>query len=248
MQEITTILQKVWLSEEEASLFGLCLEYWPVSIATLARLSKINRSSLYPKVKKMVDKGIILEHQGDLWASFSAVTVSQLITLLKQQQLHTEHTIQLLEDHKEMFEIQVAKPQTDSVTYYNASQVVTLLYDKMHTAPELYAIFDIEWPLNHYNMTVEEAVDYIKTSEWISQEILLDCPAARRYQKLLHSPQHQVKILPTTVHTYTDFVLMYDSFFQIVYEKMTISATEIKHPAAYMTQKMIFDTLREKLP
>lgn len=247
MDALKDILQKIGLNLEEAEIFLFAMQYGPVSMVTLSRLTKINRSTLYGKVEKMLILWWLQEHKSPLWSKFSAITVDQVLSLLKKQEQDVRSHIELVEQSKADFGVfQSHANQFGQIKYYNSSQIFTIFFEKIRSAPELYAIFDLDAPLEYYQMSVKEAVEYVKHNKGISKEIVFDSPNARTYKKLLNSEKHQVKILKNVNRTFTDFTLMHNSFFQVVYDKVVL-ATEIDHPFYYQMQKMIFDNLRDRL-
>ncbi len=78
-------LVNYWMTEKEAKIYLLCLEYWTIQPAKISALSWINRTSCYDILESLTHKWVltITQHQGN--KKYSAVSPELLFVQLQQK-------------------------------------------------------------------------------------------------------------------------------------------------------------------
>lgn len=78
-------LMNYWMTEKEAKVYLLCLEYGTIQPAKIAKISWLNRTSCYDIVETLVHKGVLITTQQQWTKKYSAINPELLFEQLQQK-------------------------------------------------------------------------------------------------------------------------------------------------------------------
>lgn len=90
-------LKQLGLGEKEIRVYTTLLQYGKITPAALAKIVGLNRSTVYSVAKELVEKGIIAEDLGGTNLYLVAKPASELITLIKKDELELENKKRLVQ-------------------------------------------------------------------------------------------------------------------------------------------------------
>lgn len=79
-------LQQIGFSDKEISVYLCVLESGKLSAASISRITKINRTTIYSVVKELINKGLIQEDLGGVNRYYAAMPVEDLHNLYKTEE------------------------------------------------------------------------------------------------------------------------------------------------------------------
>ncbi|MEI6022260.1 MAG: helix-turn-helix domain-containing protein [bacterium] len=88
-------LQKLGFSEKEIAIYLCVLEHGKLSAAIVARITKINRTTVYSVTKELISKGFIIEDIGGVNRYYTALQPNDIPGLYKKEE-------QLLQEKKKI--------------------------------------------------------------------------------------------------------------------------------------------------
>ncbi len=94
MQDVAKILQKIGLSEKEASVYLASLDLGANSVQNIAKKANVNRATTYVMIEWLMNKGLMSSYQKGKKQVFTAEPPENLKTLLRSQ----EHDIRERQD------------------------------------------------------------------------------------------------------------------------------------------------------
>ena len=244
---INSVLQKVWLDKTQSQVFSYCLQYGPVSISTLSRLTKIPRSTLYGVIERLMKIAYIIEHTWGKWTTYSAIQTHEIVALLDNKKNDIEKQIECVKNYKAQIDfLQKGNKKIPLVSYYTNNEVTTIMYDKIKQSDFVRSIRDIEWAMKFYGLSFEEVSTWGRVSKGITKRILYDSPAARKYKKSHQTKKYQIKLLPAQEGMKSDMMIMDGSVYHGSYGDRPVGI-EISDPYFYQIQSLMFDRLWESL-
>lgn len=140
-------MKNLYLQEREQRVFSGLLRSGPVSIADLAKMTLINRTTLYPILEKLLEKGLVTKLQVDEVTIFRAISLQELAewTTRKEQESKAASG-----DLLSWAQSQSQEPQTSlrtEIKYFQGLEGVMNLYDdtwRDNQDKMIYALTDYE--------------------------------------------------------------------------------------------------------
>jgi len=83
--DLSSLLIQNGFSQREAKIYLTCLEYKAVNVATIARVTKEKRSTIYSVIKELQKKGLINTIEKNKIAMYSAISPDHIATQLKSK-------------------------------------------------------------------------------------------------------------------------------------------------------------------
>lgn len=244
---IYQILNNVWLSKLESKIFFLCFQYGPISISTLARLSKTARSTLYGLVQRLMKGWFLLESNVEGGNQYSSISFEQLLSLLWSKKQSIENNIEELKSQKLYFDvIKSGMSNLPIVKFYKTNEIISVMYEKIMQSDFVRSVFDIDRGMKYFNMNFEEMSNAMRMGPWVTKRILLDSPAACEYKKKFKRDNYQIKLMSHKWWFQSDMMIMDDSVYHVSYDKELIGI-EIYDKAFFAMQTIMFDKLWDSL-
>lgn len=80
------LLKQLGFGEKEISIYLCILEHGKLSAATVARLTKINRTTVYSVAKELISKGVITEDIGGVNRYYAALPIDEIREVYKKEE------------------------------------------------------------------------------------------------------------------------------------------------------------------
>lgn len=90
MNELKDFLQKIGLSEKESSVYLYLLSVTSSGIAPIAKNTEVNRTTIYPIIKSLLENKFIEEKQEKGKPVFHAITPDRIYSYLQEQKIKIE--------------------------------------------------------------------------------------------------------------------------------------------------------------
>lgn len=91
-------LQQLGFSDKEIAVYLCILENGKLSAASVSRITKINRTTVYSVSKELINKGVIFEDLGGTNHYYSALSTDELRNLYKSQEIELKQKKETIED------------------------------------------------------------------------------------------------------------------------------------------------------
>lgn len=247
MTKLTDFLEKLGLSDVEASLYNVLLENGPISVRDLAEITKMKRTTAYFYVDQLIEKGLVVKLTRE---SQKLVTVTlpkeslQAIVEKKEQEankLNAEFT-NILKVLKT--ELPHVEPPTDAeVKYFKGKNGVKKIYEEALSGAELrsyvnVAEIDEVFPENF--KLFEDAFN--RNAKINMYEIVEDSPKSEKLIEIANKrPTYHYKILPTNLRITAQDILIYEGTVAIINLKGNIHGVVLRNRDLATNLKMLFD-------
>jgi sugar-specific transcriptional regulator TrmB len=114
MAMLEKVLSQLGLGNKEQIIYKLILEHGKIAPALLARLAKINRTTVYSVAKELKDKGLIIEDLGGKTLYYLPSRENELEKLVKVEHEKTEQREKSIRELQEFLK-QTPQSKTFSV-------------------------------------------------------------------------------------------------------------------------------------
>lgn len=250
MNDLITILTQLWLDAKEAQVYLLCLQYGMVTATTLARLSKLARSSVYEVTTRLVQHGYIVMHKKPITTYFSATAPDHILNLLHNQKNDLQTKIDTMSTHMSDFHaLTQYTGQLPQVQYYEGQEALSFFFTQIANANYSYSVFSVDYLIQSIYGSIEELGKNL-SHPWIkwAKRILTHSPIALRYKKMITPVNRNIhrKILPPGYEMQAEMTLTDDSILHMSFGDKP-AVIEIKHPIYYQSHKMMFDYMWQTL-
>ena len=242
-----SLIMDIWLSANEASVYLTCLQYWPVSVTTIARITAMPRSTIYGIIDQLSKDWYIVKHEWHQWATYSWISYQQLTWLLNQKAEKIKQQQQKISEHQSQFELlQSWFSHNALTTYYSPSEIQSIMYKKITTSEFVRSIRDIDGAIDFYESNYQQISTIAQQSQWITQRILYDSDNARKFKKEYQTENYQISLRPEPVCKHADIMIFDGSVFHGSY-KDHHTWIEIHDNVFFAMQSSLFDSLRNSL-
>lgn len=140
-------MQNTLIDEREQSILAALYEGGQVSVSALAKATLVNRTTLYPILQKLLEKGLVTSVQTEGRVFYQAITVSELESWAERKQQETEQAaIELTQWAKQMKNGTNTSLVAD-IKYFDGLEGVMNLYNdtwRENKEKTIYAITDYE--------------------------------------------------------------------------------------------------------
>lgn len=241
------ILWQLWLDDSEIKVFSTCYQHGSLSVASLARILWISRSTVHGIVSRLEANAFLISNHYSTTTLYDAISYTQLVHLVEAKQKNYISLLWDLEKQKEYLKwLYQTRVSQSIITYYSAQELNTLMYDKILLASHVKSIWDIDWWKKVFGLDSRQIMKLPRISTGITQRILADSPLARKYITLHQSDKYQLKLLPEGQGSKADLMIMEWSVYHWSYadKKQWFQVTE---SVFYQTAVVMFDALRNSL-
>jgi sugar-specific transcriptional regulator TrmB len=220
----------------------LALGAQPVSV--IARHMNLPRSSMYSIVEHMKEIGLLAEFQRSGILYVQATASADLPKIIKRQQKHLEHGLQLIEEKMtELSSIENTLSITPTVVFFEGKKAVMSMYEDILSEKSFCSFFNpklVKKLMPEYHFKIG---DTIREKQLTVRELLVQCDEAIEYQSKYQSSLHKIHILPEHIRFASDTVMTRDKIFMISYGETDLVGTMIANASLSQTQMTLFETL-----
>ena len=123
-KQIEIILKNYGLSEKEAKIYFVCLKMGSASVVSIARASKLPKSTCYDRLNSLIDKGLISQIVKNSTRFYEAADPKVFMNLIDEKKKQIESIIPSLSTYKN------TAPEKPNVTFYEGiGGIKTILSD-----------------------------------------------------------------------------------------------------------------------
>ncbi len=248
---IKKILSEIWMSELEQEIYLITLKYNEVGAGTIAKLLKKPRSTIYDYVSKMCEDNFIQATKQNSWTNYTAVEPSQLINFLEKKKKNINSLIKNIDAQKYLFkEYQNENkilPKVRLFQWIEAMEVFqsNTIFERWYFTRDIDALMLWLW------RTLEQVIgNFANENQKNQKSIMIKSENALKFKETIHSIEnntHKIKFLNENItELNSDTMLINWLYIHFTYVSPML-AIEINNPTFFETQKILFESLREKL-
>jgi HTH-type transcriptional regulator, sugar sensing transcriptional regulator len=128
--DIKDVFAQLGLKEDHLKIYLASLEWGETTISNLAYKSKLPRTSIYPLLEELVDKGIITQILRERKKTYLPTDPEYLVTLLQKHKLDVENLIIKMKDSMtQLKSIQNNKPSKPKVHFLEGKDGIKQAYE-----------------------------------------------------------------------------------------------------------------------
>lgn len=128
--EAKQVLKEIGLSEKEIAVYISLLELGEAPVKDITIKSELNRVTVYPVLKSLIDKGFVSQFNQDKKTFFKPMEPRQILENLKQKETRVNSIIPLLESVKGRIKSKTA------VEIFRGSKGISSFFDKIYSGDE----------------------------------------------------------------------------------------------------------------
>lgn len=206
-----TLFEELGLSDKEAQVYLASLSLGPATIMKIARISGIKRTTVYPLIESLKNKGLMLIELKGLKTLFTAEDPTKLELMLDQKR---EKLKSALPDLSAMYNLKCGE---SLIKYYEGLNGIKSVYESLLIDIKPHQNYSIisnaeEW----LNTDPDFFIDFTKRRAELARSsdikirmLLQDTPAARELFKANENNYFiKVKILPKQTELTTNLVII----------------------------------------
>jgi sugar-specific transcriptional regulator TrmB len=239
-KQLLQILTDLGLSENESKVYMTSLSLGPASILSIARGSEVRRTTVYPVIDSLKNKGLMRTEVKGFKKLFTAEHPKNLQGMLVSKKYALE---EYMPDFLSMYNL---KGDESSIKFYEGLQSIQQLYldtlsDVVGKDDYLVITNQDQW----YHLNEEFSVRYIeaRAKKRINTRLLFtDSEIAQKHKQYEQNFHEKIKILPKETELDTD-LLITPKRLVIFQTKLPYTAIEIQAPSAIKMQKNLFEII-----
>lgn len=234
--EIKFLLQKLGLSEKETDVYLALHKIGPSAASTIARLTKIKRTSVYDVLNSLLEKTLILSFKNGVTTYYAIDDVNKIFYQEKEKISVAEKLVKKLKESSGKFE-------GLQINYYKGMEGYREMYeDILRMRPkELLGWMHLD--------KFYDGIDSEREDEWTKERIksgikvrllLQETNLTRKFQSLDKNSNRETRFInkkflfDTTCFIYENYIVLFDS-------SAELNCVRIYHPEFYRMQKQIFE-------
>ena len=250
MTKITEFLEKLDLSELEAKLYLTLLESGPQTVRDLAKRAEIGRTTSYPYIDLLLEKGLILKSVKGVHTYVSVTTPGESLRHIVDQK--TKQLSALKDEFPSVLESLTASMNTidaddAEIKYYKGKLGIRKIYEEALQSNELRSTVNFETGVLFPDIEKLFIDALEKNPDFVMYELLADTPKARSIPPL-HSTRYFRKFIPPKVKLSTADTLIYDGKVGIINLDGNPVGTLLNNRDYFINSKGMFDFIWDMLP
>lgn len=242
-----SLFQSLGADEKEMDTFLTMLELGAQPVSTMAKYVGVPRSSMYVILERLKKLNLVEEFERNGIRYVKCIPVEEIGDLLRLKERNIQQSLTILtEKESALKKLENRLSIAPKVKFYEGKQEMMKMYEQILKEKEFCAFFNpekVKTNMPEYHFKIPEMIHEKGRS---ARELVVDCPAGTEYQKLYHSPQHQIKILP---HRYfeADTIITKDKLYMAAYGEKEVSGVEIHSQPLARSEQVLFDALWESV-
>ncbi len=242
-----SIFSQFDLDEKETGAFLELVKLGASPISIWAKHAKINRSSMYVLLDRLVKTGLVTTFIHKNVQHVQPISVTKISSLLDQKQKDIEGIKTILGTHlPELLALEKTSAITPSVEFFEGRHRVEAMYEEVLEEKSFRAFFNptrVKEIMPGYYHKIPLT---IRKNGGSAKELLVHCKEAEEYKRLYASKKHQIIILPKRVMFSSDTIITKQKIYLVGYGKDMVVATEIWNGELAKTQSTLFDLIWAK--
>lgn len=243
MNNVITYLEKLGLSDLEAKLYITLLQTGPVTVRDLAKKADIGRTTSYPYIDLLLEKGLIMKIVKGVHTLVSAVSPEESLNQIVEEK--TKTITEIKDEFPEVVKVLKSSISTTSVgeaeiRYYQGELGIKKIYQEALRSHELRSYVNFEYGIVFPGIQEMFFDVFEKNPNFVMYELLADTPVARK-QISLHPTRYFRKFIPPHVKMSTADNLIYDGKVSIINLDNKVVGTVLQNSDYYTNAKSMFD-------
>ena len=208
MDEIKNHLEKLGLSQDGALIYLKVLELGSTTVLTIARKTRIPRTTVYLLIDELISKGILTITLKGKKKYYLPTSPKELLELAKLKKKEITDSITGLE--KELFHLQAlynSDHRKPKIMYYDGVEEVKKVYEDTLTSEKIYMHCmseDVALIMGEY---LEKFYDRLSQQMIQTFEIVSDKKEDKNFQKQRSTSRNQIVCIPEKYITKTDYLI-----------------------------------------
>lgn len=236
-------LIKLGFSSKEADIFLALIQLGPSAVSTLARITKVKRTSVYDLLNSLMEKSLVASFKQGNTQFFYVDDLNKLILEEKKKLELSKNLVTLLRQEQGNY-------SSMQVHYYKGKEAYKQLYDDiLKSKPkELLGWMHLDDFYKHLDQNYEDRWTEQRIQQGIHVKLILnESNLTRNFQKLDSISNRETRFIPksqkftTTCFLYRDFITFLDPNGEII-------GIRIHSPELSKMHKAIFQMNWEALP
>jgi sugar-specific transcriptional regulator TrmB len=129
-------LKEIGLSEKEAEVYLALLQGDSFSIIEIAKKTKINRTTIYPVIKSLAEKGLVSETTTNTKVHYQAESPERLETYLERQKILLDENSKKIKDIiPQLKSVQRESGERPVVKYFEGKEGIMSVNEDLYTDP-----------------------------------------------------------------------------------------------------------------
>lgn len=240
---ITSQLMALGLSEKEAQTYLTILKLGPSLASTIARHTKIKRTSVYDTLNTLIERNLVLSFRQGKFTYFAVDDIKKLYYLEAEKLKVAEVLVESLKNHSLQNDLL-------QINYYKGDEGYKDLYeDILKASPkEFVGFLHLE---NFY-----KSLDMKREDEWTQERvkkgirprlIMMDTPMARQFQNLDHEMLRETRLISQDKYSFQTTGLFYEDYVTLFDSTRDAIGIRIYNPALCEMQKAAFEMCWDSL-
>lgn len=250
MNNVITYLEKLGLSDLEAKLYITLLQTGPVTVRDLAKKADIGRTTSYPYIDLLLEKGLIMKIVKGVHTLVSAVSPEESLNQIVEEK--TKTITEIKDEFPGIVNVLKGSIPANSIDqseirYYKGELGIKKIYQEAMKTKKLRAYANF---INGITLPdVEEMFfdAFEKNQDFTMYELLGDTIASRK-QPMLHDKRYFRKYIPSIVKLSTTDILMFDGKVCIINLDTVPSGTVLQNTDYYIHTTGMFDYFWDTIP
>lgn len=236
-------LMALGLNDKEATTYLTLLKLGPSLASTLARHTKIKRTSVYDILNALIEKGLILSFKQGKYTYFAVDDIKKIYYL----EVEKMKTAELLVENLKNFSAQNDLLQ---VNYYRGPEAYKDMYEDILKAnpKEFVGFLHLENFYQGLDMEREQAWTEERAKKGIRPRLIMqDTPMAREFKakdKLYH---RETKLIKDGRYSFETACLFYEGYITLFDTTKDVIGIRIYNPALFEMQKQMFEICWDSL-
>jgi DNA-binding MarR family transcriptional regulator len=251
---LDTSLKACGLNNSEQKVLLALLKQSPCLASSISKRTGLKRPTVYAVLDSLVEMGLVVKKRHRNATQYTPIPLDTIPQLLEnrarrafnQVQQAVEQIKPALEQFQQQEKVELAGFEISSVESLDA---MYLQLEGALLSGDFDAIFNPQMSFALPNMD-EVIMKFLKeTAQTKShiREIAVEGPLTEWYQSHIKNPNHQLKIIDSSEHIYSDMIFVNDKVVLIQYDPEHEVGIEIRQKEYYESMKTVFEMLWKRL-
>ncbi len=233
----TSQLELLGFTEKEAEVYLVLNQIGSAPASTIARMTRIKRTSVYDILNSLLEKGLITSLQQGKYTYFAIDDVKKIALRQREQLSLAENVVDQLKAESE-------RGSNVAVTYYRGVEGYREIYDLiLRKAPkEILAWVNLDNFHSALDMEYEEDWTLLRVKQKMHARLLIqDTDYAKQFK--LHDPKsyRETRLVSSKNNPFEATAFIYEDNVTLFHAGKQITGININHPEIYQLQKSIFE-------
>lgn len=223
-------------SEKEAAVYLALIQMGPSPASTLARITKLKRTSMYDILNALLGKNLVIAFKQGKYTYYAIDDLNKIYYEQKQKLSIAKTVIQHLKESKK-------NNRSVAVNYYKGNEgYIEMYHDILAKEPsETLVWMNIDMFYSKIDRAFEEEWTQERIRKNIGAKLLIqDSPAAREFQKKDKELKRESRLIPHSLY-FKSSCIIYEDHVNFFDPTGNMTGIRIHHQEFYLMQKQIFE-------